>query len=143
VDMVQVTDGEEAFNQLQGPEPFQLLLSDVVMPRCSGIELLARIRADERLKDLQVMLLSARGGEDAGLDALQSGANHYLAKPFSSKELLIRTHQQLQLAAVRVTLEQRVKERTQELEQERESFKRLGELLGVGGASFALICHAL
>lgn len=56
----------------------------------------------------------------------------HLSKPFSSKELILRVHSHLQLAAIRSELETRVTERTAALEESRETFKRLSELLQVG-----------
>jgi CheY-like chemotaxis protein len=117
---------------LQGPDRFDMLLSDVMMPRMDGMELVRAIRADEHLKDLQIILLSARSGADGHVEALQQGASEYLKKPFSSKELIVRTNRQLQLASVRIQLEEEIREQTAQVEQERESFRRLGELLHVG-----------
>jgi PAS domain S-box-containing protein len=93
-------DGEAAFAQLQADPP-DLLLSDVMMPKLDGFGLIARIRADEALHQLPVMLLSARAGEEAKVEGLQAGADDYLVKPFSTNELLARVRRQVVLARQR------------------------------------------
>lgn len=102
------------------------------MPRLTGFQLLAKIRGSERHRSKPVILISARAGEDAGVESLTQGADDHLNKPFSSKELILRVHSHLQLAAIRSELETRVTERTAALEEAKETFQRLSELLHVG-----------
>ncbi|SDF75288.1 MULTISPECIES: ATP-binding protein [unclassified Duganella] len=99
-DVTMSADGEAAFERLQH-EPCDLLLSDVMMPRLDGFGLIARIRADETLRHLPVILLSARAGEEAKIEGLQAGADDYLVKPFSTNELLARVLRQVTLAGER------------------------------------------
>jgi PAS domain S-box-containing protein len=87
-------DGEAAFATALADPP-DLLLSDVMMPRLDGFGLLAKVRADRRLHDLPVILLSARAGEEARIEGLQAGADDYLAKPFAAAELLARVRHQV------------------------------------------------
>jgi two-component system KDP operon response regulator KdpE len=61
-----------------------------MMPRLDGFGLLKALRADERTRRLPVILLSARAGEEASVEGMDSGADDYLVKPFSSRELLAR-----------------------------------------------------
>ncbi|WP_338759039.1 ATP-binding protein [Massilia sp. METH4] len=93
-------DGETALTLL-ARDPPDLLLSDVMMPRLDGFGLLARIRADEGLRRLPVILLSARAGEEAKVEGLQAGADDYLVKPFAAAELLVRVRRQLDQARER------------------------------------------
>jgi two-component system chemotaxis sensor kinase CheA len=83
-----VADGMEAFTALRS-EPFDLLVSDIEMPRLNGFDLTARIRADRKLADLPVVLvtaLSRREDRERGIDV---GANAYIAKgSFDQRELL-------------------------------------------------------
>jgi PAS domain S-box-containing protein len=95
-----VDDGNAALQAARRKRP-DLILSDVMMPVLDGIGLLRDIRADPMLRDLPVILLSARAGEDARLEGLQSGADDYLAKPFSTRELVVRVAANLTLARVR------------------------------------------
>ena len=99
-------DGEAAWDCLQ-TTPVDLLLSDVMMPRLDGFALIARIRADQALRQLPVMLLSARAGEEAKIEGLQAGADDYLVKPFAANELLARVRRQAALGEER-RLQQRV-----------------------------------
>jgi signal transduction histidine kinase len=81
--------------------PPHLILSDVMMPRMDGFGLLGEIRADAELRDLPVILISARAGEEARLEGLDAGADDYLVKPFSARELLARVRSNLELARLR------------------------------------------
>ena len=105
-----VADGEAALAAITRRRP-DLLLSDVMMPRLDGIELLARLRADPNTKTLPVILLSARAGEEARVEGLQAGADDYLIKPFSARELVNRIGSAIQLARVRRQAEQQLREK--------------------------------
>jgi len=96
-------DGEAAFEALQRslPNPPDLLLSDVMMPKLDGFGLIAKIRATPALRHLPVMLLSARAGEEAKVEGLQAGADDYLVKPFAASELLARVRRQMELGRER------------------------------------------
>ena len=98
-------DGAAAYEQLLRDPP-DLLLSDVMMPKLDGFALLARIRAEESLRHLPVMLLSARAGEEAKVEGLRAGADDYLVKPFAANELLARVQRQLALGRDRLLRQQ-------------------------------------
>jgi len=95
-----VTDGESALNAI-ALKPPDLLLSDVMMPRVDGMDLLKRLRADPRTRSLPVILLSARAGEQNKVDALGAGADDYIVKPFTARELVARVDAHLKIARVR------------------------------------------
>ncbi|WP_421793779.1 ATP-binding protein [Hydrocarboniphaga effusa] len=95
-----VADGLAAWQALQG-EPPDLLLTDVMMPGLDGFGLLRRVRGDVRLRELPVVLLSARAGEESRVEGLNAGADDYLVKPFAAKELLARVESQITLARLR------------------------------------------
>ena len=84
-----VADGEAALAALQR-ERAALLISDVMMPKVDGFALLRRVRAESTLKSISVVLLSARAGEEARVEGIDAGADDYLVKPFSARELLAR-----------------------------------------------------
>jgi signal transduction histidine kinase len=84
-----VADGEQAFAAALRERP-DLILSDVMMPQLDGFGLLKRLRASEGLRDVPVILLSARAGEESRIEGLDAGADDYLVKPFSARELLAR-----------------------------------------------------
>ncbi|HEY0194924.1 MAG TPA: ATP-binding protein, partial [Kofleriaceae bacterium] len=77
-----------------------LVISDVMMPELDGLGLVAAVRADPELRELPIILLSARAGQEARIEGLRAGATDYLHKPFASKELLARVESQLMRAAV-------------------------------------------
>jgi PAS domain S-box-containing protein len=95
-----VADGEAALKAVARRMP-SLVLTDVMMPRMDGMELLSRLRADPRTAAVPVILLSARAGEEAKVEGLDAGADDYLVKPFSAGELLARVDAHLKIASVR------------------------------------------
>ncbi|HKQ92903.1 MAG TPA: PAS domain S-box protein [Blastocatellia bacterium] len=104
-----VADGEAALKAVRESAP-DLVLSDVMMPKLDGIGLLRELRADERLKTVPVILLSARAGEEARVEGMEVGADDYLVKPFSARELLARVDAHLKLHRVRCDAEGAVRE---------------------------------
>jgi two-component sensor histidine kinase len=93
-------DGEEALSVIQATKP-DIVLADVMMPRLDGYGLLERIRTDAAIADIPVVLLSARAGEEATVEGLNAGADDYLVKPFSARELLVRLSANLERARSR------------------------------------------
>jgi PAS domain S-box-containing protein len=91
-----VSDGEAALELAQKINP-DLVLSDVMMPKMDGFQLLQAVRSNPSLKSIPVILLSARAGEEARIEGLQAGADDYLSKPFNARELLIRIKANLDL----------------------------------------------
>jgi len=92
-----VADGEAALRAVQIHRP-DLILSDVMMPKLDGFGLVTALRGDPATMDLPIILLSARAGEGATAEGLGQGANDYLVKPFSSRELVARVAAQLERA---------------------------------------------
>ena len=86
-EVVQAHDGDEALELARSRRPAVAVL-DVMMPRLTGHEVLAAIRADDELRELKVVLLSARVQEADVERGMEAGADAYLAKPFRSEELL-------------------------------------------------------
>jgi len=82
-------DGQAAL-PLITKKGYDLVLSDVMMPKMDGIQLLEKIRKDPNLKTTPVVLLSARVGEEFRMEGLRAGADDYLAKPFTARDLLSR-----------------------------------------------------
>jgi len=93
-------DGEAALAAIARRKP-DLLLTDIMMPRLDGMQLLARLRADPQTATLPIILLSARAGEESRVEGMQSGADDYLIKPFSGRELLARVEANLKMAQLR------------------------------------------
>jgi len=95
-----VADGRAALASALASAP-GLVLSDVMMPHMDGVALLLALRADERTRTVPVVLLSARAGEESVLEGLETGADDYLVKPFSARELLSRVRTHLGMARMR------------------------------------------
>lgn len=94
------SDGMLALARLRKSAP-DLVVADLMMPGLDGLSLLGAMRDDAKLVDVPVMVLSARVNEDASIDALNAGADDYLPKPFSARELVARVAVQLARARLR------------------------------------------
>ena len=90
-DVEAVDDGAAALSSIEAQMP-RLAILDVMMPGLSGIDVLRKVRADDRLRDLEVILLTAKS-RDVDVDAgFATGASDYVIKPFSPRELLHRVN---------------------------------------------------
>jgi PAS domain S-box-containing protein len=96
----EVADGQAALSAARERPP-DLVLADVMMPQLDGFGLLRELRADPRTRTVPVVLVSARAGEESRVEGLAAGADDYLVKPFSARELLARVGAHLEMARVR------------------------------------------
>jgi signal transduction histidine kinase len=99
-DVEAYADGRQALEAIVRRLP-DIVITDVMMPVMNGFELLAALRADQRTRALPIVMLSARAGEEARAEGIEAGADDYLVKPFSARELLARVSTQLALAQLR------------------------------------------
>jgi PAS domain S-box-containing protein len=109
-----VADGAQALAAAGAHRP-DLVLADVMMPGLDGFALLRALRANPHTAAIPVLLLSARAGEEARVEGLTAGADDYLIKPFSARELLARVRAQLELARVRREAEAALREREEHI----------------------------
>ncbi|MBD0334814.1 MAG: response regulator [Cyanobacteria bacterium Co-bin13] len=131
-----VANGRDAL-RVASTCPLDLILSDVMMPELDGLALLQALRSEPRTREIPVILLSARAGEESRIEGLQTGADDYLIKPFSARELLARVEANLEAAQLRrATLVQR----EQMLQADR---RRLEETLAEREADLRLITNAV
>ncbi|GAB4093498.1 ATP-binding protein [Flaviaesturariibacter terrae] len=107
--VVTVRDGLEALELLETERP-DLVLSDIMMPRLDGYGLLQKVRAHPDLKNTPVIFLSARAGEEAKVEGLDAGADDYLVKPFSARELVARVEANIKIAESRRVAEQNLRQ---------------------------------
>jgi PAS domain S-box-containing protein len=107
-----VADGQAALDVLQNSAENlpDLLLTDVMMPRLDGFQLLSAIRGNQMMRELPVIMLSARAGEEAKVEGLEAGADDYLVKPFSAREMLARVKTNLEMSRMRMKAAQRESE---------------------------------
>jgi signal transduction histidine kinase len=127
-----VADGRAALDRIEAHPP-DLVLADVMMPGLDGFGLVAAIRANATVQSLPIILLSARAGEGAQIEGLEAGADQYLVKPFSARDLLARVASQLELVRLRRGAELTIAESERQL---READARKDEFL-------ALLAHEL
>jgi signal transduction histidine kinase len=104
-DLTMARNGEEAFEKILAIKP-HLVLTDVMMPKLDGFGLLKKIRNHPDTKTTPVIFLSARAGEESKVEGLQAGADDYLVKPFSARELIARVDANLRINAARRVVEQ-------------------------------------
>ncbi|WP_326824716.1 SpoIIE family protein phosphatase [Streptosporangium sp. NBC_01756] len=107
-----VADGAAALDAAREQTP-DLVIADVMMPGMDGLELVRRLRADPGTRSVSIMLLSARAGQEESLTGLTAGADEYLVKPFSARELLTRVRGVLRLAAARSRHNRQLRELTE------------------------------
>lgn len=91
-----VYDGEAALDRLRSPDPIDVILLDIVLPRVSGLEVLATVRELPHRAGTPVIMLTAKGQEADRMRAEELGATDFLTKPFSPKKLLARINELFQ-----------------------------------------------
>ncbi|QKZ13803.1 two-component regulator propeller domain-containing protein [Spirosoma sp. KUDC1026] len=92
--VISADNGLDGWELVQAELP-DVVISDVMMPRMSGIELTERIKTTPLTAHIAVLLLTARTAHDSVMDGLQKGANEYMAKPFNLEELEVRLRNML------------------------------------------------
>ncbi|HEY6908555.1 MAG TPA: ATP-binding protein, partial [Myxococcales bacterium] len=113
-------DGEAALRMARSERP-DLVLADVMMPGLDGFELLRALRSEAATRGVPVIMLSARAGEEARIEGIEAGADDYLVKPFSARELIARVCAHLTIGRLRA-----------EASRERERLSELFEQVPVG-----------
>lgn len=112
------SNGIEALDLIRQHRP-ALVLSDIMMPQMDGIGLLRALKSDPSVCHTPVILITARAGEESRIEGIEIGADDYIVKPFSSRELIVRAQAQIRMSNERnkITdeLERKVEQRTQEL----------------------------
>jgi signal transduction histidine kinase/DNA-binding response OmpR family regulator len=95
-----VADGAAALASVRATRP-DVIVSDVMMPELDGFGLLHALRADPALEEIPVIFLSARAGDGARAVGIEAGADDYIVKPFSARELIARVSMQMELSTLR------------------------------------------
>lgn len=133
-----IDNGQSAWQKLKSND-YELVLLDWMLPDISGIELLERIRRDERTKGLQVVMLTARSDESDRVRGLESGADDYVVKPFSLNELRARLRTRLRHREIDNT--QTVCVDGVELNRESHRTSIDGKSVNLGPTEFRLLNH--
>jgi adenylate cyclase len=104
-EVMMASDGEEALQMVDAFHPDVILL-DYMMPKLSGIEVVRRLKEDERYKAIPVILITARGSQEDKITGLDAGADDYVVKPVEPFELLARVRSMLRLKRMHDELEE-------------------------------------
>jgi PAS domain S-box-containing protein len=120
--VIAVANGREALSAARTTHP-DLVLTDVMMPELDGFGLLREIRMDAKLRNIPVIMLSARAGEEASVEGLEAGADDYLVKPFTARELAARIGTHIGMARLRRHSVEMEKSLRSEAERERERLR--------------------
>jgi len=86
-DVAEGEHGLEAWAQLDKEADFDMLITDWNMPEMNGLELVKKVRADERFTDMPIIMVTTEGGKAEVITALKAGVNNYIVKPFTPQVL--------------------------------------------------------
>ena len=114
--LVHESDSTQALSMLYREDP-DLLLLDIMMPNVSGLDILEVVRADEHFAHLPILILTAATDRELKIKALELGATDFLTKPIDAQDLIPRVHNALLVKTHQDQLEEKVRQRTQEIEQ--------------------------
>lgn len=115
-EVVSLSNGDDLLERIDVESP-DLMLLDIMMPRIDGLQLLERLKSEDRWKDIPILMLSSMPPEEATVKSLNLGATDYIAKPFRVRELLAR-------------IDARLKE-SEELRRVREEARSRGEMVDI------------
>ena len=108
-----VPDGHAALMAAREMMP-DLIVTDVMMPSLDGFGVLRELRADTRLRQIPIILLSARAGEESRVEGLEADADDYLVKPFSARELVARVNTNYKMSRMRQEIKQAALQATEQ-----------------------------
>lgn len=86
-DVLEGADGVEGWNQMDTNPDIEMLITDWNMPEMNGLELVKKVRADERFVDIPIIMVTTEGGKAEVITALKAGVNNYIVKPFTPQVL--------------------------------------------------------
>jgi DNA-binding response OmpR family regulator len=96
-EVAMAADGEAAVQAVAGPPP-DLVILDLMLPRMNGFEVCRRMRAEARWAGVKIVMLTAKGRESEVSRGLRAGADAYVTKPFSTKDLVAQVRRLLGIA---------------------------------------------
>ncbi|MEP7051647.1 MAG: ATP-binding protein [Pseudomonadota bacterium] len=137
-----VADGAQALSLALSNAP-DLVLTDIMMPTLDGFGLIRALRDNPRTASVPVVMLSARAGEGSRVAGFAAGANDYLEKPFSARELLARVSTHLELGRLRRAANSLLAEREQLLLRERDARREAEQALRAKDDFLAMLGHEL
>jgi len=126
-----VENGEQALAEARIHPP-DLLLTDVMMPNMDGFGLLKALRLDPNTASIPIVMLSARAGEEARVEGMEAGADDYLVKPFTARELLARVGSHISMHRFRNQLSDKERELRVKAEEAEDRYRRILESISEG-----------
>ena len=129
--VVAVENGEQALAEAL-KDPPDIVLTDIMMPNLDGFGLLKALRDDPRTATIPVIMLSARAGEEAQSEGMEAGANDYLVKPFTARELMARVGAHLAIHKLRSELTAREHEQRLRAEASEQQYRTILESISEG-----------
>lgn len=134
-------DGEGLLNYVRGGGHFDLVISDVMMPKVSGFEVCREIKANPATADVPVLFLSSLDSDNDEQQGLSLGAGDFIHKPFSPPSVLARVRNHLALASATRQLQQRNQElEALVVERTREVLRKGEEIISAQGATITALC---
>jgi two-component system chemotaxis response regulator CheY len=97
LEVIEANDGVDALRKLQGAQ-LDIILTDINMPIMDGLKLVRRIRSDEQLKAIPIVIITTEGAEEDRQRALALGANAYITKPIQAPQVIAKVKELLKLA---------------------------------------------
>ena len=82
-DIIEGADGVEGWDQINTNPDVDMLITDWNMPEMNGLELVQKVRADDRFSDMPIIMVTTEGGKAEVITALKAGVNNYIVKPFT------------------------------------------------------------
>ncbi|MBT5934960.1 response regulator [Sulfurimonas sp.] len=86
-DIIEGADGVEGWDQINTNPDVDMLITDWNMPEMNGLELVQKVRADDRFSDMPIIMVTTEGGKAEVITALKAGVNNYIVKPFTPQVL--------------------------------------------------------
>lgn len=130
-DVVAASNGEEGLAAALAHPP-DLVLSDIMMPGLNGFEFLRELRAAQATSPIPIILLSARAGEEAESEGLEAGADDYLVKPFTARELMARVGAHISMYRLRLELVRKEQEMRRKAEDAEKQYRAILESISEG-----------
>ncbi len=95
--ITEADDGVDALKKLAGPTRFDIILTDINMPIMDGLKLVKRVRSDEQLKGIPIVIITTEGGAEDRQRALALGANSYITKPIQAPQVIAKVKELLKI----------------------------------------------
>jgi PAS domain S-box-containing protein len=130
-DVVSASNGNEGLAALRVHPP-DLVLTDIMMPGLNGFDFLRELRADTKTSTVPVILLSARAGDEAESEGLEAGADDYLVKPFTARELMARVGAHIAMYQLRLELMRKEQELRVKAEAAEHKYRTILESISEG-----------